>query len=116
MMFGDDFARHWGIFFKEEPAMLKNPSLKYQAHPPVNLTDRQWPDNTLTHPPRWLSTDLRDGNQSLAEPMDNARKMKFWDLLIACGFREIEVAFPLLHKPILILCGHSLKVTAFQRM
>ncbi|EGT5713014.1 2-isopropylmalate synthase [Cronobacter dublinensis subsp. dublinensis] len=74
--------------------MLKNPSLKYQAHPPVNLTDRQWPDNTLTHPPRWLSTDLRDGNQSLAEPMDNARKMKFWDLLIACGFREIEVAFP----------------------
>ncbi|EOU9512650.1 2-isopropylmalate synthase [Cronobacter dublinensis] len=74
--------------------MLKNPSLKYKAHPPVNLTDRQWPDNTLTHPPRWLSTDLRDGNQSLAEPMDNARKMKFWDLLIACGFREIEVAFP----------------------
>ncbi len=74
--------------------MLKNPSLKYKAHPPVSLTDRQWPDNTLTHPPRWLSTDLRDGNQSLAEPMDNARKLKFWDLLIACGFREIEVAFP----------------------
>ena len=74
--------------------MLNNPSLKYKAHPPVNISDRQWPNNILTHPPRWLSTDLRDGNQSLAEPMDNARKMKFWDLLIACGFREIEVAFP----------------------
>ena len=74
--------------------MLNNPSLKYKAHPPVDISDRQWPNNTLTHPPRWLSTDLRDGNQSLAEPMDNARKMKFWDLLIACGFREIEVAFP----------------------
>lgn len=74
--------------------MLKNPSLKYTPHPPVSLSDRQWPNNTLTRPPRWLSTDLRDGNQALAEPMDGARKRKFWDLLIACGFREIEVAFP----------------------
>ncbi|GAA3906192.1 2-isopropylmalate synthase [Gibbsiella dentisursi] len=74
--------------------MLNNPATKYKAHPPISLTDRQWPDNTLTHPPRWLSTDLRDGNQALAEPMDGARKLKFWDLLIACGFREIEVAFP----------------------
>lgn len=74
--------------------MLNNPSLKYKAHPPVNLVDRQWPDNTLTRPPRWLSTDLRDGNQALAEPMDGTRKLKFWDLLVACGFREIEVAFP----------------------
>ncbi len=74
--------------------MLKNPSLKYTPHPPVSLSDRQWPNNTLTRPPRWLSTDLRDGNQALAEPMDGARKRKFWDLLVACGFREIEVAFP----------------------
>ena len=74
--------------------MLNNPSIKYKAHPPVSLKDRQWPNNVLTQPPRWLSTDLRDGNQALAEPMDNARKMKFWDLLITCGFREIEVAFP----------------------
>lgn len=74
--------------------MLNNPSSKYKAYPPINLKDRQWPDNTLTQPPRWLSTDLRDGNQALAEPMNEIRKLKFWDLLIACGFREIEVAFP----------------------
>ncbi|POD97202.1 2-isopropylmalate synthase [Pectobacterium odoriferum] len=74
--------------------MLNNPSLKYKAHPPIGLKDRQWPSKTLTQPPRWLSTDLRDGNQALAEPMNEMRKLKFWDLLIACGFREIEVAFP----------------------
>ncbi|WP_323637314.1 2-isopropylmalate synthase [Pectobacterium polaris] len=74
--------------------MLNNPSSKYKAHPPIDLKDRQWPDNTLIQPPRWLSTDLRDGNQALAEPMNEMRKLKFWDLLIACGFREIEVAFP----------------------
>lgn len=74
--------------------MLKTPSLKYKPHPPVSLKDRQWPNNTLTRSPRWLSTDLRDGNQALAEPMDGARKRKFWDLLVACGFKEIEVAFP----------------------
>ncbi|MDY4376907.1 2-isopropylmalate synthase [Pectobacterium brasiliense] len=74
--------------------MLNNPSSKYKAYPPIGLKDRQWPDKTLTQPPRWLSTDLRDGNQALAEPMNEMRKLKFWDLLIACGFREIEVAFP----------------------
>ncbi|MCA5921353.1 2-isopropylmalate synthase [Pectobacterium brasiliense] len=74
--------------------MLNNPSSKYKAYPPIGLKDRQWPEKTLTQPPRWLSTDLRDGNQALAEPMNEMRKLKFWDLLIACGFREIEVAFP----------------------
>ncbi|MGY6035867.1 2-isopropylmalate synthase [Kosakonia sp. BK9b] len=74
--------------------MLTNPSEKYAGHPPLPLRDRRWPDNTLTQAPRWLSTDLRDGNQALAEPMDAARKLKFWDLLLACGFKEIEVAFP----------------------
>lgn len=59
--------------------MLNNPSIKYKVHPPVSLTDRQWTDNVLTRHPRWLSTDLRDGNQALAEPMDSARKMKCWD-------------------------------------
>lgn len=78
----------------EEPGMLKNPAQKYKAHPPISLPNRQWPDNTLKSAPRWLSTDLRDGNQALAEPMDCARKLKFWDLLVSCGFREIEVAFP----------------------
>lgn len=74
--------------------MLQNPSQKYRPHAPISLPDRQWPDKVLTQAPRWLSTDLRDGNQSLAEPMDSARKLQFWDLLIACGFKEIEVAFP----------------------
>ena len=45
-------------------------------------------------PERRFSTDLRDGNQALAEPMDAARKLRFWDLLLKCGFKEIEVAFP----------------------
>ncbi|MGE2624593.1 2-isopropylmalate synthase, partial [Escherichia coli] len=52
------------------------------------------PEQRITHAPRWLSTDLRDGNQSLAEPMDGARKLQFWALLLSCGFKEIEVAFP----------------------
>ncbi|MFC0140866.1 2-isopropylmalate synthase [Erwinia mallotivora] len=74
--------------------MLNTPSSKYKAHPPISFEGRKWPDRTLTRPPRWLSTDLRDGNQALAEPMDVARKLKFWELLIECGFKEIEVAFP----------------------
>lgn len=74
--------------------MLTTPAEKYQRHMPVTLRDRRWPDNTLTRAPRWLSTDLRDGNQALAEPMNAARKLKFWELLLACGFKEIEVAFP----------------------
>jgi 2-isopropylmalate synthase len=49
--------------------MLKDPSVKYTPFPPLNLPDRQWPSRTLTKPPRWLATDLRDGNQSLADPM-----------------------------------------------
>lgn len=74
--------------------MLTTPAEKYQRHTPLALRDRRWPDNTLTRAPRWLSTDLRDGNQALAEPMDAARKLKFWELLLTCGFKEIEVAFP----------------------
>lgn len=74
--------------------MLNNPAEKYRPWPVLSLPDRRWPDNTLTHAPRWLSTDLRDGNQALAEPMDAERKLQFWDLLLRCGFKEIEVAFP----------------------
>ncbi|MGB7800813.1 2-isopropylmalate synthase [Buttiauxella sp.] len=74
--------------------MLHDPSQKYLPHPPIHLPDRQWPNKHLTHAPRWLSTDLRDGNQALAEPMDGLRKLRFWELLIQCGFKEIEVAFP----------------------
>ena len=74
--------------------MLMQPAGKYLPFPPVKLDARQWPSNTLTRAPRWLSTDLRDGNQALAEPMDSSRKLLFWDLLLQCGFTEIEVAFP----------------------
>ncbi|EIC84730.1 2-isopropylmalate synthase [Serratia sp. M24T3] len=74
--------------------MLANPSQKYVAFPPVNLPDRQWPSKTLDKVPQWCSSDLRDGNQSLAEPMDNQRKRQFYDMLLRCGFKQIEVAFP----------------------
>ncbi|WP_379932427.1 2-isopropylmalate synthase [Enterobacter sichuanensis] len=74
--------------------MLNTPADKYQPYPAISLPDRRWPEQRITRAPRWLSTDLRDGNQALAEPMDSARKLQFWDLLLSCGFKEIEVAFP----------------------
>jgi len=74
--------------------MLKDPSRKYQPFPQVNLTDRQWPMRTITAPPRWLSTDLRDGNQSIIDPMDSVKKNRFFDLLVEIGVKEIEVGFP----------------------
>ena len=74
--------------------MLNTPADKYQPFPTLSLPDRRWPEQRITRAPRWLSTDLRDGNQALAEPMDSVRKLQFWDLLLSCGFKEIEVAFP----------------------
>ncbi len=74
--------------------MLSHPSTKYRAFPPVNLPHRQWPTLTITQPPVWMSTDLRDGNQSLFEPMNGERKMRMFRTLCAVGFKEIEVAFP----------------------
>jgi 2-isopropylmalate synthase len=74
--------------------MLTNPAAKYRAFPPVQLPDRTWPSKTITQPPIWLSTDLRDGNQALIEPMDGERKRRFFDLLVKSGFKEIEVGFP----------------------
>lgn len=61
---------------------------------PVVLPDRTWPDARLTKAPRWMSTDLRDGNQSLIEPMNPARKREMFDLLVGLGYKEIEVGFP----------------------
>ena len=75
-------------------SMLKDPSRKYQPFPQVNLPDRQWPSRTITAPPRWLSTDLRDGNQSIIDPMDGVKKKRFFDLLVEVGVKEIEVGFP----------------------
>jgi len=74
--------------------VLRDPSSKYRPFPPVALPDRQWPSRTITRPPRWLSTDLRDGNQALIDPMDADRKSRFFDLLVKVGLREIEVGFP----------------------
>src|SRR5512145_1889438 len=74
--------------------MLKNPASKYAAFPPVALPDRQWPGRTITEAPTWMSTDLRDGNQALFEPMNAERKMRMFKTLCAIGFKEIEVAFP----------------------
>ena len=74
--------------------MLKDPSRKYPAFPPVALTDRTWPDRTLTQPPIWMSTDLRDGNQALFEPMDGPTKLRMFEMLVRVGFKEIEVGFP----------------------
>ena len=74
--------------------MLQNPAAKYHAFPPVNLVDRSWPNRTITKPPIWMSTDLRDGNQSLFEPMNAEKKMRMFKMLCAIGFKEIEVAFP----------------------
>ena len=74
--------------------MLKNPSAKYRAFPQVNLPDRQWPGRVIDRAPIWMSTDLRDGNQSLFEPMNAERKMRMFKMLCEIGFKEIEVAFP----------------------
>ena len=74
--------------------MLSDPSRKYRPFPQVNLPDRQWPRRTITAPPRWLSTDLRDGNQSIIDPMDAVKKNRFFDELVRIGIKEIEVGFP----------------------
>ena len=74
--------------------MLKHPADKYRAFPPINLPDRQWPSQVITKAPRWLSTDLRDGNQALIDPMGAEKKLRFFDLLLKVGCKEIEVGFP----------------------
>jgi 2-isopropylmalate synthase len=74
--------------------MLRDPSAKYSAFPQVPLANREWPGRVTTRAPIWLSTDLRDGNQSLIDPMDAEKKTRFFDLLVKCGLKEIEVGFP----------------------
>ena len=74
--------------------MLRNPASKYRPFPVVNLPDRQWPSRVLTTAPVWLSTDLRDGNQALFEPMNRERKLRLFHELVRIGFTEIEVGFP----------------------
>jgi 2-isopropylmalate synthase len=70
------------------------PCHRYTPFRPVDLPDRTWPGQSITKAPRWLSTDLRDGNQALIDPMSPARKHKMFDLLVRMGYKEIEVGFP----------------------
>ncbi len=74
--------------------MLKQPSKKYSPFGQINLPERQWPSRLIQSAPRWLSTDLRDGNQSIIDPMDALKKQRFFDLLIEVGVKEIEIGFP----------------------
>ncbi|WP_017610906.1 2-isopropylmalate synthase [Nocardiopsis xinjiangensis] len=77
---------------QQQPSSM--PFHRYAAFAPVDLPDRTWPSKTITQAPRWLSTDLRDGNQALIEPMDPARKHEMFQLLVRMGYKEIEVGFP----------------------
>src|SRR5215210_6679010 len=70
------------------------PIHRYRAFPPIDLPDRTWPTRTITQAPRWHSTDLRDGNQALIDPMSPARKLMMFKLLVRMGYKEIEVGFP----------------------
>jgi 2-isopropylmalate synthase len=74
--------------------MLTDPSQKYRPFPQIDLPNRQWPSRTITKAPRWLSTDMRDGNQALIDPMDTEKKQRMFDMLCKIGVKEIEVGFP----------------------
>jgi len=74
--------------------MLKDPSKKYRPTARVDLPHRQWPSRQLTRVPTWCSTDLRDGNQALFEPMSRETKKRLFKTLCAVGIKEIEVGFP----------------------
>ena len=77
---------------QQQPSTM--PYHRYRAFPPIDLPDRTWPNATVTKAPRWLSTDLRDGNQALIDPMSPTRKMAMFELLVRMGYKEIEVGFP----------------------
>lgn len=74
--------------------MLCNPAAKYRPAIAVEIADRTWPDQRITRAPIWMSTDLRDGNQALIEPMNPQRKLRFFEQLVKIGLKQIEVAFP----------------------
>jgi 2-isopropylmalate synthase len=70
------------------------PHRRYRPFTPIDIPDRTWPDAVITRAPRWLSTDLRDGNQALIDPMSPARKLTMFELLVRMGYKEIEIGFP----------------------
>ena len=67
---------------------------KYTSFERINLKQRKWPNNIISKAPVWCSVDLRDGNQSLVEPMDTPKKLKLFKTLVIMGFKEIEIGFP----------------------
>ncbi|KAK3671316.1 2-isopropylmalate synthase (Alpha-isopropylmalate synthase) (Alpha-IPM synthetase) [Recurvomyces mirabilis] len=73
---------------------LKDPSKKYRRFKPLDIPNRQWPSKTLDKVPRWLATDLRDGNQSLVDPMDGEQKFRYFQMLVKLGYKEIEISYP----------------------
>ena len=74
---------------------MQNPPVnKYRPFPKVDLPNRQWPDRTISSAPIWCSVDLRDGNQSLAQPMSVEEKLEYFEMLVGIGFKEIEIGFP----------------------
>ena len=75
------------------------PFQNYRPFTPISLPDRTWPSRVITRAPRWCSVDLRDGKQALIDPMDPERKRRMFDLLVQCGFKEIEVGFPAASQP-----------------
>ncbi|MFF9160469.1 2-isopropylmalate synthase [Streptomyces longwoodensis] len=77
---------------RQQPSSM--PVHKYGQYEQVDIPDRTWPDRRITAAPRWLSTDLRDGNQALIDPMSPERKRRMFDQLVAMGYKEIEVGFP----------------------
>ncbi|MEW6917810.1 2-isopropylmalate synthase [Trueperella pyogenes] len=88
-----------GFGTQQRPSSM--PTAKYRHlldTNPFSLPDRTWPNNRITRAPRWLSTDLRDGNQALIDPMSPEKKRKMFDLLVAIGLKEIEVGFPAASK------------------
>jgi 2-isopropylmalate synthase len=87
-----DYPHHRVTPPQQQPSGM--PCQRYTPFQPVDLPDRAWPGRSLTRAPRWLSTDLRDGNQALIDPMSPARKHKMFDLLVRMGYKEIEVGFP----------------------
>ncbi|MGW5254741.1 2-isopropylmalate synthase [Streptomyces sp. NPDC004012] len=77
---------------RQQPTSM--PVHKYRPYDQVDIPDRTWPDRRVSRAPRWLSTDLRDGNQALIDPMSPTRKRAMFDLLVKMGYKEIEVGFP----------------------
>ncbi|MFF3329687.1 2-isopropylmalate synthase [Streptomyces sp. NPDC002888] len=77
---------------RQQPSSM--PIQKYGRYDQVDISDRTWPNNRITVAPRWLSTDLRDGNQALIDPMSPERKRRMFDQLVTMGYKEIEVGFP----------------------